>query len=192
MGWCNIPQEIDCISFSNRLPAYLACFPREEPSLPIDSPHRPVKLESGAWSPRFSKLHSLHVMKVEEIPRQIDQKDLLFRTFPSDCCMEYCVTLAWDILTNVANVTSDFEDQAFLFIMDDPESRLDLLLDALSDRKINLRKEDIAWVFHSAQTRESIIRYIDEYLTPDTLLSHEEVQMHVGPLRYGSFHSYMC
>jgi len=67
--------------------------------------------------------------------------------------------------------------------MDNSESRLNLLLDVLSDRKINLRRDDIAWAFHSAQTKDSIAKYVDEYLTPDSLLSHEELQMHVGPLR---------
>ena len=76
--------------------------------------------------------------------------------------------------------------------MDNSESRLNLLLDVLSDRRINLRRDDVAWVFHSDQTKDSIVKYVDEYLTADTLLSHEELQMHVGPLRCHSLQFNIC
>jgi len=70
--------------------------------------------------------------------------------------------------------------------MDESESRLDVLLDVLTDRSINLRKDDVAWAFQSAQTTESIARYVDEYLKPNTLLSHEELHMYafVSTYRY--------
>ncbi|GAB7345107.1 hypothetical protein MBLNU457_3505t1 [Dothideomycetes sp. NU457] len=61
--------------------------------------------------------------------------------------------------------------------MDESKSRLEVLLDVLTDRSIDLRKDDVAWAFQSAQTKESINRYVDEYLTPNTLLTFEELHI---------------
>jgi len=55
---------------------------------------------------------------------------------------------------------------------------LQVLLDVLAQRNIDLGKDDVAWAFESSQTQDAIVTYVDEYLSPTTLLSKEELQLY--------------
>ncbi|KAI4715855.1 hypothetical protein E4T48_07959 [Aureobasidium sp. EXF-10727] len=55
---------------------------------------------------------------------------------------------------------------------------LNRLLAVLTERDIGLGYDDLAWLFDSSQTRDSMISWVHEYLAPTTLLSPEELDMH--------------
>ena len=56
-------------------------------------------------------------------------------------------------------------------------SQLNVLLDALVDRHIDIGREDVAWAFESPQTQEQIESWVDEYLKLPTLISRDELQL---------------
>ena len=51
------------------------------------------------------------------------------------------------------------------------------LLRALEDRNIDLSRDDVEWAFDSASTREDVRKWVQEYLSPDCLLSKEEYKL---------------
>ena len=61
----------------------------------------------------------------------------------------------------------------------DSTSSLNRLLAVLSERDIGLGYDDLAWLFESPQTKDSMMSWVHEYLTPATLLSPEELDMYV-------------
>ncbi|KAG9701201.1 hypothetical protein KCU95_g10620, partial [Aureobasidium melanogenum] len=60
----------------------------------------------------------------------------------------------------------------------DSTASLNRLLAVLAERDIGLGYDDLAWLFESPQTRDSMISWVHEYLTDRTLLSPEELDMH--------------
>ncbi|KAI4856722.1 hypothetical protein E4T45_01805 [Aureobasidium sp. EXF-8846] len=60
----------------------------------------------------------------------------------------------------------------------DAAASLNRLLAVLTERDIGLGYDDLAWLFDSAQTRDSMMSWVHEYLAPATLLSPEELDMH--------------
>ena len=52
---------------------------------------------------------------------------------------------------------------------------LETLIHILSQRAIDLGRDDVAWAFESPQTKGAIVSYVNEYLSPVTLLSKEEL-----------------
>ncbi|KAI4751955.1 hypothetical protein E4T52_06960 [Aureobasidium sp. EXF-3400] len=60
----------------------------------------------------------------------------------------------------------------------DSAASLSRLLTVLTERDIGLGYDDLAWLFDSPQTRDSMISWVHEYLNPATLLSPEELDMH--------------
>lgn len=54
------------------------------------------------------------------------------------------------------------------------------LLRVLEDRNIQLGQDDVAWAFESSTTSSPITTWIQEYLSPDTLLTREEVALLVS------------
>jgi len=61
----------------------------------------------------------------------------------------------------------------------DAAASLDRLLTVLAERDIGLGYDDLAWLFESAQSRDSMISWVHEYLSSATLLSPEELDMYV-------------
>jgi hypothetical protein len=61
----------------------------------------------------------------------------------------------------------------------DSAASLNRLLAVLTERDIGLGYDDLAWLFESAQTRDSMMSWVHEYLAPATLLSPEELDMYV-------------
>jgi hypothetical protein len=61
----------------------------------------------------------------------------------------------------------------------DSAASLDRLLAVLTERDIGLGYDDLAWLFDSPQTRDSMMSWVHEYLAPATLLSPEELDMYV-------------
>jgi hypothetical protein len=61
----------------------------------------------------------------------------------------------------------------------DTAASLNRLLAVLTERDIGLGYDDLAWLFESAQTRDSMMSWVHEYLAPATLLSPEELDMYV-------------
>ncbi|KAI4725709.1 hypothetical protein E4T49_06562 [Aureobasidium sp. EXF-10728] len=60
----------------------------------------------------------------------------------------------------------------------DSTASLNRLLAVLTERDIGLGYDDLAWLFDSHQTRDSMISWVHEYLSNTTLLSPEELDMH--------------
>ncbi|KAG9694454.1 hypothetical protein KCU95_g5631, partial [Aureobasidium melanogenum] len=60
----------------------------------------------------------------------------------------------------------------------DSAASLNRLLAVLAERDIGLGYDDLAWLFESPQTSDSMISWVHEYLTSSTLLSPEELDMH--------------
>ncbi|KAH0284247.1 hypothetical protein M436DRAFT_34934 [Aureobasidium namibiae CBS 147.97] len=60
----------------------------------------------------------------------------------------------------------------------DAAASLNRLLTVLTERDIGLGYDDLAWLFDSPQTRDSMVSWVHEYLDPATLLSPEELDMH--------------
>jgi len=56
---------------------------------------------------------------------------------------------------------------------------LNRLLTVLTERDIGLGYDDLAWLFDSPQTRDSMVSWVHEHLNPATLLSPEELDMYV-------------
>jgi len=56
-------------------------------------------------------------------------------------------------------------------------SPLQHLLDVLSHRDIPLTSDDVAWAFSSPQTKGEIEAWVREYLSPDRLLTREELNL---------------
>lgn len=61
----------------------------------------------------------------------------------------------------------------------DSTTSLNRLLTVLTERDIGLGYDDLAWLFDSPQTRDSMVSWVHEYLNPATLLSPEEFDMYV-------------
>ena len=57
------------------------------------------------------------------------------------------------------------------------EEELHQLLRALDDRNINLGRDDVEWAFESASTKEDVRKWVQDYLSPDCLLSKEEFKL---------------
>ncbi|KAF2763117.1 hypothetical protein EJ05DRAFT_472054 [Pseudovirgaria hyperparasitica] len=51
------------------------------------------------------------------------------------------------------------------------------LLKVLKERGIPLIEDDVSWAFESAQTRDKVIAWVDEYLDRSTLLTAEELDL---------------
>ncbi|KAF7198276.1 hypothetical protein HII31_00015 [Pseudocercospora fuligena] len=49
------------------------------------------------------------------------------------------------------------------------------LIQALSDRNIDLGEDDVAWAFEGSKTRKNATQWVQEYLQPATLLTKEEL-----------------
>ncbi|KAK5163228.1 uncharacterized protein LTR77_010814 [Saxophila tyrrhenica] len=60
--------------------------------------------------------------------------------------------------------------------MSDPQ--LAHLLHVLEARGIGLGRDDVAWAFQSPDTSEQLSAWIDEHLSPETLLTREELTFH--------------
>jgi hypothetical protein len=60
----------------------------------------------------------------------------------------------------------------------DSTSSLKRLLAVLSERDIGLGYDDLAWLFESPQTKDSMMSWVHEYLDSATLLSPEELDMY--------------
>jgi hypothetical protein len=56
-------------------------------------------------------------------------------------------------------------------------SPLQHLLVVLSDRNIPLTSDDVAWAFSSPQTKSDIEAWVHKYLSPDHLLTEEELKL---------------
>ena len=61
--------------------------------------------------------------------------------------------------------------------MSSPE--LEDLLSALKERYIDLNRDDISWAFDSSKTRDNISAWVQEYVSPATLLTREELALYV-------------
>lgn len=59
----------------------------------------------------------------------------------------------------------------------DSAASLNRLLAVLAERDIGLGYDDLAWLFDSPQTRDSMVSWVHEYLASPTLLSPEELDM---------------
>lgn len=55
---------------------------------------------------------------------------------------------------------------------------LEHLLHVLKSRDIALGKDDVAWAFESAQTKDDIVSWSNEFLSPATLLTKEELLLY--------------
>lgn len=62
----------------------------------------------------------------------------------------------------------------------DANTPLKQLLSVLSERDIGLGHDDLAWLFDSPQTKDAMVSWVHEYLTPTTLLTPEELDMYVS------------
>ena len=51
------------------------------------------------------------------------------------------------------------------------------LLRALDDRNISLGRDDVEWAFESAGTNGDVQKWVQDYLSPDCLLSKEEFKL---------------
>ena len=60
--------------------------------------------------------------------------------------------------------------------MEDKEA-LEHLLTVLRERHIPLGRDDVQWAFQSQQTRDQLVKWVQEYLGLDTLLTKEELEM---------------
>ncbi|KAI9855618.1 MAG: hypothetical protein M1824_005945 [Vezdaea acicularis] len=60
----------------------------------------------------------------------------------------------------------------------DKAEALQCLLAALRERDIPLTRNDVQWAFDSPKTSTEIIRYVQQHLGPDTLLSGEELTLY--------------
>lgn len=65
--------------------------------------------------------------------------------------------------------------------MSSPE--LQRLLRVLEDRDTDLHREDVAWAFESSERRADVNTWVQEYLTPATLLTQEELDLYVHLLQ---------
>ena len=54
---------------------------------------------------------------------------------------------------------------------------LEHLLTVLRERGIPLGRDDVQWAFQSQQTRDQVVKWVQEHLGSDTLLSKEELEM---------------
>lgn len=63
------------------------------------------------------------------------------------------------------------------------EHALKYLLGVLRLHYIALRDEDIRWAFQNEQTCEGATVWVRQYLGRETLLSFEEAQLLIGPVR---------
>jgi hypothetical protein len=55
-------------------------------------------------------------------------------------------------------------------------SLLSNILSILEERDIALGRDDVAWAFERPETKESLTAWVNEYLTPETLLTKDELQ----------------
>ncbi len=54
---------------------------------------------------------------------------------------------------------------------------LSRLLRVLDDSDLGLGHDDVAWAFESVNTKDSIASWVQEYLSPATLLTREEAAL---------------
>ena len=55
------------------------------------------------------------------------------------------------------------------------DAHLSHLVHTLDARGTGLGWEDVAWAFQDPETNDRMSAWVDEYLTPETLLSREEL-----------------
>ena len=51
---------------------------------------------------------------------------------------------------------------------------LERLVRALDEHQVGLSRDDVGWAFESSQTKDTIEKWVREYLSPATLLRREE------------------
>lgn len=51
------------------------------------------------------------------------------------------------------------------------------LLRVLDDRNVGLGRDDVAWAFESVNVKDAIASWVQEYLSPATLLTREEAAL---------------
>ena len=61
--------------------------------------------------------------------------------------------------------------------MTSPE--LQQLLRVLDERGTGLGHQDVAWAFESPKTRDAVISWVQQYLSPTNLLTTEELTLYV-------------
>lgn len=56
-------------------------------------------------------------------------------------------------------------------------AELDQLLGVLKERSIDLNKDDVGWIFDSQKTKGDAKAWVNEYLSPHSLLTREEHEL---------------
>lgn len=57
------------------------------------------------------------------------------------------------------------------------QEALQHLLAVLRERDIPFGRDDVRWAFESPDTKETVEKWVEEYLGSDTLLSKEELEL---------------
>ena len=58
-------------------------------------------------------------------------------------------------------------------------SELEDLLSALKERYVNLDRDDVGWAFDSSKTRDDMSAWVQQFVSPATLLTREELTLYV-------------
>lgn len=79
--------------------------------------------------------------------------------------------------------TSSRRAQQTFTTMSSPQSHL---LDILTSHNTNLTEDDVSWAFENPKTTAPVTDYISSYLTPATLLSHDELALYTHLRKTGA------
>lgn len=52
------------------------------------------------------------------------------------------------------------------------------LLDALRARQAPIMRDDVQWAFEAKNSRQEAVDFVDQYLTAETLLSQDELELY--------------
>lgn len=71
------------------------------------------------------------------------------------------------------------EHLCFLFhIVMTEDVALGDLLDALRARQVPITRDDVRWAFSAKNSRQEAVDFVDQYLTAETLLSQDELDLY--------------
>lgn len=71
------------------------------------------------------------------------------------------------------------EPLSFLFhIVMSEDVALEDLLDVLRTRQVSITRDDVQWAFSAKNSRQEAVDLVDQYLTAETLLSQDELDLY--------------